>query len=122
MRPELEAQSLNHWTTREVSQASVFIPNDFWCLSMSLASGWENGGKHAAADSLPRRIKTGFVTKEGHLGISPNVYAAAAKSRQSYLTLCHPIDSSPPSSPVPGIFQARVLEWLTSAFSPSVCA
>ena len=117
MRPELEAQSLNHWTTREVPQASVFIPHDFWCLSMSLASGWENGGKHTAADSQPWRIKTGFVTKEGHLGISPNVYAAAAKSRQSYLTLCNPIDSSPPSSPVPGILQARTLEWIAISFS-----
>ena len=37
--------------------------------------------------------------------------AAAAKSRQSCLTLCDPIDGSPPGSPVPGILQARVLEW-----------
>ena len=117
MHPELEAQRLNHWTTREVPQASIFIPHDFWCLSMSLASGWENGGKHAAADSQPLRIKTGFVTKEGHLGTSLNVYAAAAKSRQSYLTLCNPIDSSPPGSPVPGILQARTLEWVAISFS-----
>src|SRR5574340_43658 len=37
--------------------------------------------------------------------------AAAAKSLQSCLTLCDPRDGSPPGSPVPGIFQARVLEW-----------
>ena len=37
--------------------------------------------------------------------------AAAAKSLQSCPTLCNPIDGSPPGSPVPGIFQARVLEW-----------
>ena len=43
--------------------------------------------------------------------------AAAAKSRQSCLTLCDPIDSSPPDSPVPGIFQARTLEWVATAFS-----
>ena len=36
--------------------------------------------------------------------------AAAAKSLQSCLTLCDPIDSSPPGSPVPGILQARTLE------------
>ena len=36
--------------------------------------------------------------------------AAAAKSLQSYLTLCDPVDSSPPGSPVPGILQARTLE------------
>ena len=43
--------------------------------------------------------------------------AAAAKSLQSCLTLCDPIDGSPPGCPVPGIFQARVLEWGVTAFS-----
>ena len=43
--------------------------------------------------------------------------AAAAKSLQSCPTLCDPIDGSPPGSPVPGIFQARVLEWGAIAFS-----
>ena len=38
--------------------------------------------------------------------------AAAAKSLQSCPTLCDPIDSSPPGSPVPGILQARTLKWL----------
>ena len=43
--------------------------------------------------------------------------AAAAKSLQSCLTLRDPIDSSPPGSPVPGILQARTLEWVAIAFS-----
>ena len=43
--------------------------------------------------------------------------AAAAKSLQSCLTLCDPIDSSPPGSPVPGILQARTLEWVAMSFS-----
>ena len=47
------------------------------------------------------------------------VFAAAAKSLQSYLTLCDPIDSSPPGSPVPGILQARTLEWIAISFSNS---
>ena len=38
--------------------------------------------------------------------------AAAAKSFQSCPTLCDPIDGSPPGSPVPGILQARILEWV----------
>ena len=42
---------------------------------------------------------------------------AAAKSRQSCPTLCDPVDGSPPGSSVPGIFQARVLEWVAIAFS-----
>ena len=43
--------------------------------------------------------------------------AATAKSLQSYLTLCDPIDGSPLSSPVPGILQARTLEWVGISFS-----
>ena len=43
--------------------------------------------------------------------------AAAAKSRQSCPTLCNPIDGSPPGSPVPGILQARTLEWVAISFS-----
>ena len=43
--------------------------------------------------------------------------AAAAKSRQSCPTLCDPIDSSQPGSPVPGILQARTLEWVVISFS-----
>ena len=43
--------------------------------------------------------------------------AAAAKSLQSCPTLCVPIDGSPPGSPVPGILQARTLEWVAISFS-----
>ena len=42
--------------------------------------------------------------------------AAAAKSLQSCLTLCDPTDGSPPGSPVPGILQARTLEWVAISF------
>ena len=42
---------------------------------------------------------------------------AAAKSLQSCPTLCDPIDNSPPGSPVPGILQARILEWVAISFS-----
>ena len=54
------------------------------------------------------------------LGIYPEktaAAAAAAKSLQSYLTLCDPIDGSPPGSPIPGILQARTLEWVAISFS-----
>ena len=43
--------------------------------------------------------------------------AAAAKSHQSCPTLCDPIDGSPPGFPVPGILQARTLEWVAISFS-----
>ena len=43
--------------------------------------------------------------------------AAAAKSLQSCPTLCNPKDGSPPGSPIPGILQARTLEWVAISFS-----
>ena len=43
--------------------------------------------------------------------------AAAAKLLQSCLTLCDPIDGSPPGSTIPGILQARTLEWVAIPFS-----
>ena len=54
--------------------------------------------------------------------VSPNLLgiyqpAAAAKSLQSCPTLCNPIDGSPPGSAIPGILQARTLEWVAIAFS-----
>ena len=42
---------------------------------------------------------------------------AATKPHQSYLTLCDPIDGSPPGSTIPGILQARTLEWVAISFS-----
>ena len=45
------------------------------------------------------------------------LYIHAAKSLQSCLTLCDPIDGSPPGSPVPGILQARTLEWVAISLS-----
>ena len=45
------------------------------------------------------------------------VAAIASKSLQSCPTLCDPIDSSPPGSPVPGILQERTLEWVAISFS-----
>ena len=63
-------------------------------------------------------------TKRGHKGLGTvpwhhpyMIAAAAAKSLQWCPTLCHPIDGSPPGSPVPGILQARTLEWVAISFS-----
>ena len=50
-------------------------------------------------------------------GAMDRTTAAAAKSLQSCLTLCNPIDGSPPGFPVPGILQARRLEWVAITFS-----
>ena len=50
-------------------------------------------------------------------GLPAAAAAAAAKSLQSCLTLCNPIDGSPPGSAVPRILQAGKLEWITISFS-----
>ena len=47
----------------------------------------------------------------------PGMKPAAAKSLQSCLILCNPIDGSPPGFPTPGILQARTLEWVAISFS-----
>ena len=66
---------------------------------------------------------TSFLAYSAHSFIhSANLYsvpAAASKSLQSCPTLCNPIDGSPPGSPVPGILQARTLEWVAISFCNS---
>ena len=57
------------------------------------------------------------ISQHLQICIAYDKYAAAAKSLQSCPTLCDPIDSSPPGSPVPGILQARTLEWVAISFS-----
>ena len=56
-----------------------------------------------------------FSVQRWYTGL--NFYWYAAKSLQSCPTLCDPIDGSPPGSPVPGILQARMLEWVAISFS-----
>ena len=60
-----------------------------------------------------------IMKRTSFLGVSSkrSCAAAAAKSLQSCLTLCDPIDSSPPGSPVPGILQTRILEWVAISSS-----
>ena len=61
-------------------------------------------------------IKAPFVTVL-ELSSPAAAAAAAAKLLQSCPTLCNPIDSNPPGSPIPGILQARTLEWVAISFS-----
>ena len=65
-------------------------------------------------------IQTGKATMENSLEIpykTGNAATAAAESLQSCPTLCNPVDGSLPGSPVPGILQARILEWVAISFS-----
>ena len=62
-------------------------------------------------------IKMVIYHRNWNLNFVVGPAAAAAKSLQSCLTLCDPIDGSPPGSHVPGIPQARTLEWVAISFS-----
>ena len=63
-------------------------------------------------DLKPWQAMCKFNTRKGKSEV-----ASAAKSLQSCLTPCDPTDGSPPGSPVPGILQARTLEWVAISFS-----
>ena len=71
---------------------------------------------------MPKLVSSTMNVKSMHrlqeeISISILTAAATAKSLQSYPTLCDPIDGSPSGSPVPGILQARTLEWVAISFS-----
>ena len=65
----------------------------------------------------PSKITTLIGETECRQLIPCPAAAAAAKSLQSCPTLCDPTDGSPPGSPVPGILQARTLEWVATSVS-----
>ena len=76
---------------------------------------------HLELDILECKVKwaLGSITTNKASGGDriPVAAATAAKSLQLCPTLCDPIDGSPPGSPVPGILQARTLEWVAISFS-----
>ena len=80
--------------------------NNMWHVGRYGASIWKQA---CLGTSLVVQWLRGFP--------SSTAAAAAAKSLQSCPTLCDPIDGSPPGSPIPGILQARTLEWVAISFS-----
>ena len=72
--------------------------------------------RNAGLDEAQARIKIARRISV-NLRYADAAAAAAAKLLQLCLTLCDPINGSPPGSPVPGILQARTLEWVAISFS-----
>ena len=76
-------------------------------------------------EKMPLSLGNTLTYLKGSLCVKPKLFrklkgaaaAAAAKSLQSCPTLCNPIDGSLPGPPVPGILQARTLEWVAISFS-----
>ena len=97
-------------------------------MSKAVNHCWKEGGKGRVAvhvfespglsrlispEHIPQTITSMWILQQVNIPAA----AAAAKSLQSCLTLCNPIDGSPPGSPVPGILQARTLELVAISFS-----
>ena len=88
------------------------------CEILLSQSGTEhpNQGFNCGAPAMRARSPNHWTIRE-FLAVAAAAAATTAKSLQSCPTLCDPRDGSPPSSPVPGILQARTLEWVAISFS-----
>ena len=117
-----------HPVTRLVWMGSFWAKEIWWKwipLTLYIGNYQNICGAHKTLLGRIRERKSGdvgSVLEQRELCYSsklkiPAAAAAAAKSLQSCPTLCDPIDGSPPGSPIPGILQARILEWGAIAFS-----
>ena len=100
-----------YWCFRFLNCIILFIFTIYWTTLPSLA----------ASNHLSNTVSY-FPLHRGQIAVFLRRFlcsniAAAAKSLQSCLTLCDPIDGSPPGTAVPGILQARTLEWVATSFS-----
>ena len=112
----------DYFVASEENKYEVLLPRRTYCiahktlLNVMCHPGWEgslgeNGYMYIIIESLHCSLETTTTLLIGYAA------ATAAKSLQSCPTLCDPSDSSPPGSPVPGIRQARTLEWVAISFS-----
>ena len=110
-----------HYLSHQISSLITTCP----CLISAFPNG--HSGYHQKKKKNPQTTDAGedAEKREPSCPVGGNVnwyspcaeeYAAAAKSLQSCPTLCNPRDSSPPGSRVPGILQARTLEWVAISF------
>ena len=94
-------------TVAHLAQSMEFPRQEYWrWCAISYSGNFLDPGINPASLASPVLVGKFFTTA-----------AAAAKSLQSCPTLCDPIHGSPPGSPVPGILQARTLEWVAISFS-----
>ena len=95
------------------------VPCSLWVLILVPSLGIEPGPQHWKHGVLTRGPPG--ISQDNLFSFSPTLFLSgdflAVKSLQSCPTLCDPIDGSPPGSPVPGILQARTLEWVAISFS-----
>ena len=99
---------VNKWDL--IKLKSFFTAKETICKVKRQPSEWEKIIPNETTDK-------GLISKIYKQLIQLNAAAAASKLLQSCLILWDPIDGSPPGSPVPGILQARTLEWVAISFS-----
>ena len=101
------------WSTEEENGK----PLQYSCLENPMNS-MKRQNDRILKEELPRSVGAQYATGDQWRNNSrKNKAAAAVKSLQLCPTLCNPIDGSPQVSPVPGILQARILEWAAISFS-----
>ena len=103
--PGMNSPWPSHVTWETLKKIQILASHSRSVESEFPEKGWES---YKLLDFFWTRVKLGPLSQYS---------AAAAKSLQSCPTLCDPRDGSPPGSPVPGILQARTLEWVAISFS-----
>ena len=109
------------WTIKKAEHQRIDA-FELWCLRRLLRVPWTAGRSN---EFILKEISPEYSLEELMLKLKLQYFsylmwrtaAAAAKTLQSCPTLCDPIDSSPPGSTIPGILQARTLEWVAISFS-----
>ena len=116
MLPAVEAWSLNHWTARKV-------PIGYFTLYIHCTAQQHESLRQFSTIKIGLNVYLVNFTLKSHteeMMTTVGWLLLLLLSRYSHVRLCHPIDSSPPGSPIPGILQARTLEWVAISFS-SAC-
>ena len=102
-------------------KAQIFVLSEYILNSPESRLSWSGNRQHKkekSYSSLRSMIRIIFFSYSNDWFIALfDIWQRYAKSLQSCPILCDPIDSSPPGSAVPGILQARILEWAAIAFS-----
>ena len=105
----------------KVSIEFVIILYLLYVLIIWPRSTWDLSSPRPGVKPAPPALEGKVLTTGGNFlrvtFLKTHAAATAAKSLQSCPTLCDPIDGSPPGSPVPGILQARILEWVAISSS-----
>ena len=127
-RPEVttlltECQNKGEHNQKKMAQSSIQHYKTSQCMASSksdqVCKNIEIHGSYQETVNKQRQNQKGqkLEHKDFKTAIINMLAAATAKSLQSCPTLCDPIDGGPPGSPVPGILQARTLEWVAISFS-----